>query len=55
MKKLSEDITHFSSSWGRSSSDWVLLLDQQAFSDGILRVGYAIDSMVADQVKKVRK
>lgn len=55
VKKLSEDITHFSSSWGRSSSDWVMLLDAQAFSDGVLRVGYAIDTMIADQVKKARK
>jgi hypothetical protein len=55
VRKLSEDVTHFSSSWGRSSSDWVLLLDPAAFSDGILRVGYAIDSMIADQVKKARK
>lgn len=51
----SKDRTLFSSSWGRSSSDWVMMLDPQAFSDGILRVGYAINDMTGAQVKKVRK
>lgn len=55
VQQMSLDKTQFSSSWGRSSSDWVMTLDPQAFSDGILRVGYAINSMVADQVKKVQK
>ena len=55
IQKMSEDKTQFSSSWGRSSSDWVMTIDPQAFSDGILRVSYGINTMVADQVKKVRK
>ncbi|MES1168693.1 MAG: hypothetical protein ABUL61_05945, partial [Oleiharenicola lentus] len=55
VKKMSEDKTQFSSSWGRSSSDYLFTLDPQAFSDGVLRVGFAINSMIADQVKKVRK
>jgi hypothetical protein len=55
IKKLSEDKTQFSASWAQSTSDWMMALDAQAFSDGVLRVSYAINSMVADQVKKVRK
>ena len=55
IKKLSEDKTQFSSSWGRSSSDWLMTLDPTAFSDGVLQASYAINTYVADQVKKVRK
>ncbi len=55
VKLMNEDKTEFSKAWQRSSTDWVMTLDQQAFSDGVLRVGYAINTMVADQVKKVRK
>lgn len=55
IKLMSEDKTAFSKAWQRNSSDWVMTLDQQAFSDGVLRVSYAINRMIADQVKKVRK
>jgi hypothetical protein len=55
VKKMSEDQTNFSSAWGRSSSDYLFTLDPAAFSDGVLRVGSAINTMIADQVKKVRK
>jgi hypothetical protein len=55
VKKMSEDKTNFSSTWGRSSSDYLFTLDPAAFSDGVLRVGYAINGMVADQVNKARK
>jgi hypothetical protein len=55
IQKMSEDTTQFSSSWGRKSSDWVMTIDPQAFSDGILRVAYAINDMTVAQVKKVRK
>ncbi|MEO6568398.1 MAG: hypothetical protein ABIO94_06505 [Opitutaceae bacterium] len=55
VKKLSEDNTSFSSSWGRSSSDWVMKLDPDAFSDGVLRVGYAINTYVVAAVKKAQK
>ena len=55
VKKMSEDTTNFSSSWGRSSSDWVMTLDPALFSDGILSVGYAINAMTVAQVKKVQK
>jgi hypothetical protein len=55
VKKMSEDKTQFTSLWGRSSSDYLFTLDPAAFADGVLRVGFAINSMIADQVKKVRK
>jgi hypothetical protein len=55
VKKMSEDTTKFTSLWGRSTSDYLFTLDPAAFSDGVLRVGFAINSMIADQVKKVRK
>jgi hypothetical protein len=55
IKLMSDDKTEFSRSWQRSSSDWVMTLDPQAFSDGILRVAYAINDMTVAQVKKVRK
>jgi hypothetical protein len=55
IKKMSEDKTEFSRSWQRSSSDWVMTLDPQLFSDGIERVGVAINTMLVEQVKKVRK
>ncbi len=55
VRKMSEDTTNFSSSWGRYSSDWLMTLDPAAFSDGILRVGYAINDMTVAQVKKVQK
>ncbi len=55
VKLMSEDKTEFSKAWQRSSSDWLMTLDPQAFSDGILRVGYAINAMTVDQIRKVRK
>jgi hypothetical protein len=55
VKKLSEDKTQFSASWGQSSSDWVMKLDPEAFSNGVLRVGYAINDYVVAAVKKAQK
>jgi len=55
IRKLSEDTTNFSKSWGRTKADYLFTLDQEAFSDGVLRVAYAVNTMIADQVKKVRK
>lgn len=55
IKKLSEDNIQINSAWGRSSTDWVMTLDPVAFSDGILRVSYAINTMVANEAKKAQK
>ncbi|HVU18524.1 MAG TPA: hypothetical protein VHD32_16595 [Candidatus Didemnitutus sp.] len=52
LKKVSEDKTNFTRSWGRNSSDYVFHLDPQAFSDGVLRVGFAINTMIVAQVRK---
>jgi hypothetical protein len=54
-KKLSEDDTNFSSSWGRSSADFLFTLDQAAFSDGVTRVGTQINSMIVAQIQKAKK
>lgn len=54
-KMLSEDKTEFSRAWQRSSADYLFTLDQAAFSDGVLRVGYALNSMTVDQIKKAHK
>lgn len=55
MKKLSDDTTTFSSVWKRSSADFMFELDQAAFSDGVLRVGHAINAVVLDQAVKANK
>ncbi len=55
VRLMSEDKTEFSKAWQRSSSDWVMTLDPQAFSDGILRVATAINTMTVGQIKKVQK
>lgn len=55
LKKLSEDTTNFSSSWGRNSSDYLFTLDPVAFSDGVLRVGFAINTMIVSQIQKAKK
>ncbi|MDB6093862.1 MAG: hypothetical protein JWM32_1424 [Verrucomicrobia bacterium] len=55
LKKLSEDKTSFTASWGRSSVDYLFTLDQAAFSDGILRVSYALNTMVVDKIKHAHK
>jgi hypothetical protein len=53
--KLSDDKTSFTSSWNRSSADYLFTLDQQAFSDGILRVSYALNTMIVSEIKKGHK
>lgn len=55
VKLASEDKTSFTSEWQRTSSDWLMTLDPQAFSDGILRVSYAINTLIANEVKKALK
>lgn len=55
LKKLSDDTTKFSASWNRSSADYMFTLDPQAFSDGILRVGYAVNDVIVAEIKKGHK
>lgn len=52
IKKLSEDKTTFSEAWQTTSGDFVMTLDPTAFTDGILRVGYAINGVIVSEVAK---
>lgn len=52
IRKLSEDKTTFSSAWQTTSGDFVMTLDPTAFSDGILRVGFAINGLIVSEVAK---
>lgn len=55
MKKLSDDTTNFSSMWKRSSADFMFELDANAFTDGALRVGYAINNVIVAEAVKANK
>jgi hypothetical protein len=55
IEKASEDKTDFSDSWKRTSADFVMTLDQTAFVDGVLRVGYAINKMIVSEIGKAKK
>jgi hypothetical protein len=50
--KVSGDETHVSHVLAWGSNDYVMDLDQTAFSDGILRVGFAINDMIVAEIKK---
>ncbi|MEO6323512.1 MAG: hypothetical protein ABIT01_00135 [Thermoanaerobaculia bacterium] len=55
IKRLSEDKTEFSSDWKRTSGDFLMTLDRPAFSEGVLRVGYAINALIVSEVGKKQK
>jgi hypothetical protein len=55
IEKASEDKTSFSDSWKRTSGDFVMTLDQTAFADGVLRVGYAINGLIVSEIAKAKK
>jgi hypothetical protein len=50
--KVSEDVTHVNHAFEWGSDDYAMQLDQTAFSDGILRVGFAVNDMIVAEVKK---
>jgi hypothetical protein len=52
IRKIFEDKTTFNAAWETTSDDWVMTLDQTAFSDGILRVGFAINGLIVSEVQK---
>ncbi|MEA2235512.1 MAG: hypothetical protein QOC81_236 [Thermoanaerobaculia bacterium] len=54
IRKVSEDKTTFSSTWETTSGDFVMTLDPVAFSDGILRVGYAVNALIVSETAKGR-
>lgn len=53
--KLSEDKTSFSDVWQRTSGDFAMTLDRNAFIDGVLRVGYALNAMTVSEIAKASK
>lgn len=53
--KLSEDKTSFSDAWQRTSGDFAMTLDRTAFIDGVLRVGYALNTMTVSEIAKASK
>jgi hypothetical protein len=50
--KASEDNLHVAHTLEFTTSDFVMELDKPVFTDGILRVGYAMNDLVVAQVKK---
>lgn len=50
-KLVDEDTTSFSSSWKSNKSNWVMDLDPTAFSDGLLRVSYAVNDLIVKEAK----
>ena len=55
IKKVDEDSYNFTSSWGRSSADYVFYLDQKVFAAGVLRVSDQINTYVVEKIKKAKK
>ncbi len=53
--QLREDKTSFSKEWQRTSGDWSLTIDPAAFSDGVLRVGFALNALIVAEVVKAHK
>jgi hypothetical protein len=50
--KVSEDRTTVSHVFETTVDDYVMQLDPTAFSDGILRVGFAVNDMIVAEIKK---
>ena len=50
--KISEDRTGVSHVFETGSDDYVMELDQTVFSDGVLRVGFAVNDMIVAEIKK---
>jgi hypothetical protein len=50
--KVSEDRTTVSHVFETSVDDYVMQLDATVFSDGILRVGFAVNDMIVAEIKK---
>lgn len=50
--KASEDDMHVNHVLDSKSGNYVMTLDKTAFSDGVLRVGFALNDLIVAQVKK---
>jgi hypothetical protein len=55
IRKVSEDKTTVSGSWETTSGDFIMTLDPTAFSDGILRVGYAVNALIVAEAVKAHR
>jgi hypothetical protein len=55
IEKLNEDKTSFSKEWKRTSGDFSMTIDPVAFSDGILRVGLAMNDLIVKEIVKAHK
>lgn len=50
IEKVNADKTTFSAAWQRTSLDFAMTLDREAFTDGVLRVAYALNEMTVQKV-----
>lgn len=50
VQKLAEDTSDFGE-WARTTADFAFVIDPAAFSDGVLRVGYAVNSRTVKTLK----
>lgn len=55
IKKVSEDRTSVSHVFETTTDDYIMQLDPTAFSDGILRVGLAVNEMIVAEIKKEQR
>jgi len=55
IKQLKEEKYAFSKEWQRTSGDYSMTLDPVAFTDGIMRVGLAINTMILSEIAKAQK
>jgi hypothetical protein len=55
IKQLSEKKYSISKEWQRTSGDYSMTLDPVAFTDGIMRVGLAINTMILSEIAKAQK
>lgn len=53
-QKISENDTEFTSSWGRTSADYVFQLDRPAFSAGVLRATSQINALIVSEIGKAK-
>lgn len=51
VEKLGQDQNDFGE-WSRTTADFAFVVDPAAFSSGVLSVGYAINTLTADTIKK---
>lgn len=55
IRKLSESKMEIASLWNRTSGDFSMTIDPETFSDGILRVGLAMNTLILAEIAKAHK